>query len=274
MPDTPYKLAARSANPGGTVVKVKGIGIGGRRVAVMAGPCSVESEKQLMQAARAVKEAGASVLRSSAYKPRSSPYSFQGLGEEGLKLIKKAGSEFGLVTETEVLDTRHVSLVAKYVDILRIGARNMQNFELLKEVGKVGKPVILKNGLASTLDEFLLAAEYVLNEGNKDVILCYRGVKSFEPRIRFPLDIASLAMLKELTHLPVIADPSHSAGKQSLVEPVSMAAVAAGADGLMVEIHPNPSEAKSDREQQLTPKQFSALMKGLGPIARAVGREL
>jgi 3-deoxy-7-phosphoheptulonate synthase len=274
MVDIPYKLASRASHPESTVVKVKSVEIGGKKIVVMAGPCAVESDEQLMQAAKAVKEAGASVLRASAYKPRSSPYSFQGLEEEGLKLIKKAGGETGLITETEVIDTRDVGLVSKYVDILRIGARNMQNFALLKEVGKAGKPVILKNGIASTLEEFLLAAEYILSEGNKDVILCYRGVKGFEPKIRFPLDIATIPLLKELTHLPVIVDPSHSTGKQSLVGPVSKAAIAAGADGLMVEVHPNPGKAKSDKAQQLLPDQFSKLMQELSLVARAVGRGL
>jgi len=269
-----FKLASRLEHKQGTIVKVKGIEIGSKKLAVMAGPCAVESETQLMQAAKAVKQAGATVLRSSAYKPRSSPYSFQGLEEEGLKLIKKAGQQLGLVTETEVIDTRDVGIVSKHVDILRIGARNMQNFALLKEVGKAGKPVILKNGIASTLEEFLLAAEYILNEGNKDVILCYRGIRTFEQMVRFPLDVASIALLKELTHLPIIADSSHSSGKASLVGPVSRAAIAAGADGLMVEVHPSPEKALSDKAQQLTPNQFLELMQGLKPVAQAVGREI
>ncbi len=274
MSDVPYKLASRISHPENTIVKVKDVEVGGKKIVVMAGPCAVESEAQLFAAAKAVKEAGASVLRASAYKPRSSPYSFQGLGEDGLKLIKKAGQEFGLVTETEVVDTRDVTLVAGYVDVLRVGARNMQNFALLKEVGKAGKPAILKNGIASTIEEFLLAAEYIMSEGNPNVILCYRGIKSFEPKIRFPLDAAAIPLLKELTHLPVIADPSHSTGKQSLVGPVSKAAISAGADGLMIEVHPRPGEAKSDKAQQLLPAQFSKFMEELGPVARAVGREL
>ena len=268
------KLVSRLSHKESTVIKVKGVEIGARKLAIMAGPCSVESREQLFEAASAVKQAGAFVLRSSAYKPRSSPYSFQGLGEDGLKLIKEAGEEFGLVTETEVVDTRDVKLVSGYVDILRIGARNMHNFALLKEAGNSGKPVILKNGISSTIEEFLLAAEYILSQGNKDVILCYRGIRSFEPEIRFPLDAAAIALLKQLTHLPLIVDPSHSSGKASLVAPVSRAAIAAGADGLMVEVHPNPEKALSDREQQLTPKQFSELMKGLKPVALAVGRAL
>ena len=272
--DKKYKLASRQAKPNRTVVNVKGVEIGSKKIAVMAGPCAVESGQQLAETARAVKEAGASVLRASAFKPRTSPYGFQGLGEEGLKLIKKAGEETGLVTETEVVDTRHISLVSKYVDILRIGARNMTNFELVKEVGKAGKPVILKNGLASTAEEFLLAAEYLLNEGNKDVILCYRGTKGFDPATRFALDISLIPWLKKETHLPVIVDPSHSAGHKNLVFGAAKAAVAAGADGLMVEVHPNPEKALSDNAQQLLPEEFSKLMGELKRVAKAVGREI
>lgn len=267
------KLASR-AGKGNTVVSVKGTEIGSKRIPVMAGPCAVESKEQLFGAAEAVKKAGASVLRSSAYKPRSSPYSFQGLEKEGLKLIKEAGEKFGLVTETEVVDTRDVKIVSEYVDILRIGARNMQNFALLKEAGKSKKPVILKNGISATVEEFLLSAEYILSEGNKNVILCYRGIRTFEPEIRFPLDTATIPLLKEKTHLPVLVDPSHSTGKASLVGPVSKAAIAAGSDGLMVEVHPSPEKALSDKGQQLTPEQFSTLMRELRPVAEAVGREL
>jgi len=267
-----YRLAARAANPKGTVVKVKGLEIGSKKIVVMAGPCAVESEQQLLEAALAVKKAGASVLRASAFKPRTSPYGFQGLGEKGLKLIKKVSSEAGLVSETEPVDTRHVKLVSGYVDILRVGARNMTNFELLKEVGKSGKPVILKNGISSTAEEFLLAAEYILKEGNRNVILCYRGTKGFEPATRFALDISIVPWLKRETHLPVIVDPSHGSGNSGLVPQVSMAAIAAGSDGLMVEVHPKPERALSDSAQQLTPAQFSRLMLGLGPVAKSVGR--
>ena len=265
---------ARASHPENTIVDVKGLKIGSKKLAIMAGPCAVESKEQLLETAKAVKQAGASVLRSSAYKPRSSPYSFQGLEKEGLELIKKAGQESDLITETEVVDTRDVKLISEYVDILRIGARNMQNFALLKEVGRSGKPVILKNGVSATIEEFLMAAEYILSEGNKNVILCYRGIRTFEPEVRFPLDAATIPLLKEKTHLPVIVDPSHSSGKTSLVSPVSKAAVSAGADGLMVEVHPNPEKALSDKSQQLTPEQFSQLMKELKPVAEAVKRNV
>jgi 3-deoxy-7-phosphoheptulonate synthase len=274
MPSKEYKLASRESHPENTVVKVKGVEIGSEKIAVMAGPCAIESEPLLLEAAKAVKEAGASVLRASAFKPRSSPYSFQGLGEEGLKIMKAVGQKAGLVTETEVMDTRHVSLVADYVDILRIGARNMQNFDLLKEAGRTGRPVILKNGIAATMEEFLLAAEYVLNEGCSDVILCYRGIRTIETAVRFPLDVSMVPLLKEETHLPVIVDPSHSSGKKSLVGPVSRAAIAAGADGLIVEVHPKPEKALSDKGQQLTPWEFSALMPSLARVAEAVGRKI
>jgi 3-deoxy-7-phosphoheptulonate synthase len=270
----PFKLVSRESNLNGTIIDVQGVKVGGKKIVVMAGPCAVESEEQLLETAIAVKKAGATVLRASAFKPRSSPYSFQGLGKEGLEIIKRVGEKTGLVTETEVVDPRDVEAVAAHVDILRVGARNMQNFGLLKEVAKAGKPVILKNGISATMEEFLLAAEYILNEGNPNVILCYRGIRSFEPEIRFPLDAAMVPLLKESTHLPVIVDPSHSAGKASLVPAVGRAAIAAGADGLIVEVHPAPESALSDREQQLTPMQFLGLMKSLGPVARAVGREL
>ncbi len=269
-----YKLASREAHPENTVVRVKGLEVGSERIVVMAGPCAIESEPQLLQAAEAVKSSGASVLRASAFKPRSSPYSFQGMGEEGLQIMKAVGQKTGLVTETEVMDTRQVSLVADYVDILRIGARNMQNFDLLKEAGRAGKPVILKNGIAATLEEFLLAAEYVLNEGCSGVILCYRGIRTIETAVRFPLDVSMIPLLKEETHLPVIVDPSHSTGKKSLVGPVSKAAIAAGCDGLIVEVHPNPGKALSDAGQQLTPKEFAGLMPSLARVAEAVGRKI
>jgi len=274
MAEKPYRLVSRQAKLDGSIVSVGKLKIGGKKLVLMAGPCAVESEQQLLGAAKAVKEAGASVLRASAYKPRSSPYSFQGLEEEGLKLIKGIGKEVGLATETEVIDTRDVKIVSEYVDILRVGARNMQNFSLLKEVGKSGKPVILKNGISATLNEFLLAAEYILNEGNENLILCYRGIRTFEPAVRFPLDVAMVALLKEETHLPVIVDPSHSTGKASLVGPVSKAALAAGADGLMVEVHPEPEMAFSDKSQQLTPGEFKELVPELKKLAKSLGRDL
>ncbi len=274
MSEYEAKLASKENHKENTVVKVGDVEFGGNRLVVIAGPCAIESEQQLLETAKAVKEAGATVLRGSAFKPRSSPYGFQGLGEEGLQIMRKVKKETGLVVETEVIDARDVALVAKYVDILRIGARNMQNFPLLKEVGKTRKAVILKNGLAATLREFLLAAEYILREGNSNVILCNRGVRSFEPELRFPILSGSTALLKQKTHLPVIVDPSHSTGNSSLIAPASKAAIAEGADGLMIEVHSDPSKALSDSKQQLTPEQFALLMLDLRKIAKAVGREL
>lgn len=271
---SPYKLVSREFHPEGTIIKVNGFEIGGDKVVMIAGPCAVESEKQVLETAHAVKKAGASILRGSAFKPRTSPYDFQGLGEEGLKIMKKAKEETGLPIETEVMDTRHVGLVAKYVDILRIGARNMQNFDLLKEVGRVNKPVILKNGVASTMNEFLMAAEYIMSEGNSQVILCNRGIRSYEPELRFPILSGMTALLKEKTHLPVIVDPSHSTGKKSLIVPVSRAAIAEGADGLIVEVHSCPEEAKCDGPQQLTPPEFEKMMAELRKVAAAIGKEM
>lgn len=270
----PYKLASREVHPENTVINVKGIKIGGNDIVIMAGPCSVESEEQLMESAKAVKAAGAKILRASAYKPRTSPYDFQGMGVEGLKIIKKVGEKVGIITETEVMDIRDVEIVAKHVDIVRIGARNMQNFDLLKEVGKINKPVILKNGISATIKEFLMAAEYILSEGNKEVILCLRGIRTFEPEIRFPLDVTNIQVIKETCHLPVIVDPSHWPGKVSLVPFASKGAIAAGADGLIVEVHPNPPKAVSDAGQQLTPQQFAKLMPELRKVAEAVGRKI
>ena len=268
------KLYSRESRSKATVVKVGGAEFGGKHFTVIAGPCAVESEAQLMNAARAVKKAGAKVLRGSAYKPRTSPYDFQGLGEEGLRLLRKAADELKMPVETEVTDTRNVSLAAEYVDILRVGARNMQNFELLKEVGKQEKPVILKRGLSASIKEFLMAAEYVLAGGNENVILCERGIRTFETETRFTLDISAIPVVKGLSHLPVIVDPSHAAGRRELVPALSKAALAAGADGLIVEVHPNPDKAVCDAAQQLTPAQFGGLMAGLKKIAGAVGRSV
>ncbi len=270
----PYKLASRDLHPEDTVVEVEDVAIGGNRIVVMAGPCSVESLEQLLPAAVAVREAGARVLRGSAYKPRTSPYSFQGLGEEGLRFLQKARAETGLVVETEVMDPRKVEKVSEYVDILRIGARSMQNYDLLREVGRSRRPVILKNGLSSTLDEFLLASDYILNEGNPNVILCLRGIRTFETATRFTLDLSLVAAIKERSHLPVIVDPSHPCGQRSLVGPVSAAAIAAGADGLIIEVHPDPEHALSDGPQQLTFEMFADLMKRLAAVAAAVDRTL
>jgi 3-deoxy-7-phosphoheptulonate synthase len=271
---SPYKLASREFHPEGTVVEVNGVKIGGKELTIMAGPCSVESEEQLLSIAHAVKKAGAHVLRGSAFKPRTSPYEFQGLGIEGLKLLKKAKKETGLVVETEVMDPRLVEEAAAYVDILRIGARNMQNFDLLKEVGRQKKPVILKNGIACTIKEFLMAAEYIMSEGNRNVILCNRGIRGYEPELRFPMTVDWFPIIKKQSHLPIIADPSHSTGKRDLVAPLSRAAIAAGADGLIVEVHCNPEKALCDGAQSLTTEGFSELMAELKRLAPALGRKL
>jgi 3-deoxy-7-phosphoheptulonate synthase len=270
----PFKLASRDFHPKDTVVSINGITVGGKQVVVMAGPCAVESHDQLLEAAWAVKEAGGRVLRGGAFKPRSSPYSFQGLGEKGLRLLAKAREETGLPVVTEVMEPQQVPLVTTHADILQVGARNMQNYALLHAVGKAQRPVLLKRGLMSTMEELLMAAEYILSHGNDRVILCERGIRTFEPYTRNTLDISAVPMLKQLSHLPVVVDPSHGTGKWELVEPVSRAAVAAGADGLLIEVHPHPEEALSDGAQSLKPDRFTRLMQGLRPVAEAVGRTL
>lgn len=257
---SPYKLGGKEFHPEPSVVQVKDVQFGGGNFGVIAGPCAVESREQLLSAAKAVKKAGASLLRGGAYKPRTSPYSFQGLEEEGLKILKEASLETGLGVVTEVVNPMDVELVAEYVDVLQIGARNMQNFVLLKEVGKIQKPVILKRGLSATIAEWLMAAEYIMSEGNHEVILCERGIRTFETATRNTLDISAIPVVKQLSHLPIIIDPSHSGGHREYVRPLSLAAVAAGADGLMIEVHPNPEEALSDGPQSLTPEQFSKLL--------------
>ena len=268
------KLAAKSEDKQNTLIRIGDTMIGGDKVAVIAGPCSVESKEQLMEAARAVKAAGASMLRGGAFKPRTLPYSFQGLGVEGLKILAEAREETGLPVVTEVMAPEEVAVVEEYADVLQIGARNVQNYPLLKRVGEAGKPVLLKRGLASTIEEWLSAAEYVLHGGNPDVILCERGIRSYGKLTRFTLDLAAVPLLKEVSHLPVVVDPSHGTGVRSLVKPMSKAAVAAGADGLIVEVHPNPEEAMSDGAQSLRPGDFKSLMEELRPVARSVGRGL
>ena len=268
----PFKLASRDFHPQDTVVKVNGISIGGQQLIVMAGPCAVESRDQLMETARAVKKAGAHILRGGAFKPRTSPYSFQGLGEEGLKLLAAARQETGLPIVTEVMEPQLVPLVTAYADILQIGARNMQNYALLHAVGEAQRPVLLKRGMMSTIEELLMAAEYILSHGNDRIILCERGIRTFERYTRNTLDISAVPLLKQLTHLPVVVDPSHGTGKWELVEPVSRAAVAAGADGLIIEVHPHPEAAVSDGAQSLKPNRFAALMRSIKPVAEAVGR--
>lgn len=271
---SPYKLVSRELINEDTIIDVDGVSIGGNELVVMAGPCAVESEKQLMEVAVKVKEAGAQILRGGAYKPRTSPYSFQGLEEEGLKLLASVGKETGLKIVTEVVDTRDVELVSQYADILQIGARSMQNFRLLSECGKAAKPVLLKRGLSATIEEWLMAAEYILSEGNPNVILCERGIRTFETATRNTLDINAIPVVKELSHLPIIVDPSHATGNWRWVEAVAKAAIAAGADGLMIEVHPDPSSASSDGPQSLKPEKFSDLMKVLKPVAQAVNRTI
>jgi len=270
----PYKLVSREAKETSSKVIVGEVEIGGSQVVVMAGPCAVENEEQLLNIARKVKAAGAQVLRGGAFKPRSSPYSFQGLEQEGLKMLERAREETGLKVVTEVLNPQEVDMVARYTDIIQVGARNMQNFPLLREVGRSKKPVMLKRGLAATLEEWLMAAEYILAEDNFQVMLCERGIRTFETSTRSTLDISAIPQAKELSHLPVIADPSHSSGTWRLAAPLSQAAVAAGADGLLIEVHHNPAEALCDGPQSLTPEKFSRLLTSLAPVAEAVGRSV
>ncbi|MBE3583374.1 MAG: 3-deoxy-7-phosphoheptulonate synthase [Limnochordaceae bacterium] len=270
----PFKLVSREVNPAGSVVMVGDVPVGGRQLAVIAGPCAVESEAQLMETVTAVRAAGANLLRGGAFKPRSSPYSFQGMGEEALKLLAAAREKTGLPVVTEVLAVRQVELVAQYADALQIGARNMQNFELLREVGRQSKPVLLKRGMSATIEEWLMAAEYIVNEGNQNVILVERGIRTFEPATRSTLDVSAVVVARGLTHLPILVDPSHAAGKWQWVSGLARAGVAAGADGLMVEVHPHPEQALSDGPQALTPPVFTELMRSLAPLAQAVGRSL
>lgn len=270
----PYKLASREFKKENTEINVRGIIIGGRKIPVMAGPCAVENKTILMSIAEKVKNAGATFLRGGAFKPRTSPYSFQGLGEEGLKYLTDAREKTGLPIITEIMDPRDLDVILKYTDIIQIGARNMQNFRLLLEVGSANKPVLLKRGLSATIKEWLMSAEYIMSRGNQNVILCERGIRTFETATRNTLDLSALPVLKKLTHLPVAVDPSHGVGKWDLVPPMSKAAVAAGADALIIEVHSNPEEALSDGEQSLKPETFTQLMKELRLIAEAVGREI
>ena len=268
----PYKLASREFKPQGTVVRVGDIEIGGDRIVIMAGPCAVESYKQLEEAARIVKEAGASVLRGGAFKPRTSPFSFHGLETAGLEYLIQVKQKYKIPIVTEVVDPGQVELVARYADILQVGTRNMQNFTLLTEIGKAQHPVILKRGLANTVTEWLTAADYLLAGGNTDVILCERGIRTFEDSTRFSMDISSIPVVKKFSHLPVIVDPSHAAGHYSLVPAIARAAIAAGADGLLIEVHPNPKEALVDGLQSLTPSDFKRLMNEIKSIAECLGR--
>ncbi len=268
------RLAIKNDEIQKTIIKVNGTTIGGDQVAVMAGPCSVENEEQMILAARAVKDAGAQILRGGAFKPRTLPYSFQGLGEKGLELLALARKETGLPIITEVMSTEDVELVEGYADILQIGARNMQNFSLLKKVGRATRPVMLKRGMSATFNEWLGCAEYILSEGNPDVILCERGIRTFEQITRNTLDISAVPIIHQISHLPIVIDPSHGTGTKSLVEPMSKAAVAAGADGLMIEVHPYPEQALCDGAQSLSPEEFLYVMKNIKPIITAVNRRL
>jgi len=272
--DSDPHLVSRKTNPEGTIVEVNGIPIGGTEVVIMAGPCAVESSEQLSETARIVRTYGAAILRGGAFKPRTSPYSFQGLGDEGLQMLARAKEETGLSVVSEVMDTRQVENVAKYADILQIGSRNMQNFPLLKEAGLIAKPILLKRGMMATIEEYLNAAEYVLSQGNKNVILCERGIRTFESSTRFTLDLSSIPLLKQRSHLPVIVDPSHGTGLRSLVPTMSKAAVAAGADGLLLEVHYHPEEALCDGSQSLFPEEFEMLVKDLRRVAEAIDRSI
>jgi 3-deoxy-7-phosphoheptulonate synthase len=268
----PYRLASREFHPDNTVVEVGGVRVGGEHLAVIAGPCSVEGREMLFEVAREVKEAGAQLLRGGAFKPRTSPYAFQGLGEEALRYLAEVKRETGMPVVTELMDPREADLVLRYADVVQVGARNMQNFRLLKELGMRQTPVLLKRGMSSTILELLMSAEYIMSEGNYNVILCERGIRTFEDATRNTLDLSAVPVLKQQTHLPVLVDPSHGTGKWSLVAPMALAAVAAGADGVMVEVHPRPEEALSDGPQALLPSRFRTLMIDLRQVAEAVGR--
>ena len=270
----PFKLASQEFKKVRSQVNVKGVVFGGNKLVVIAGPCAVENEDQMFQTAQAVKKAGAAMLRGGAFKPRTSPYAFQGLEEEGLKILRQASNEAGIPFVTEVVNPRDVELVAEYADMLQIGARNMQNFTLLREVGKAKKPVMLKRGLAATIEEWLMAAEYILSEGNYDVVLCERGIRTYETSTRNTLDLSAIPLVQRLSHLPIITDPSHGTGKRHLVLPLSRAAVAAGTDGLIVEVHPDPENALSDGPQSLNFQMFAEFMEEIKPVVTAMGREL
>lgn len=269
-----YKIVSREFDPADTVIDVDGVKIGGKELIIMAGPCSVENREQLFESARAVKKCGAKILRGGAFKPRTSPYDFQGLGEEGLKLLREAANEFGLKVITEIVESADIPLVENYSDILQVGARNMQNFQMLKALGKCNKPVMLKRGLSATISEWLNAAEYIASGGNEKIIFCERGIRTYETFTRNTLDLSAVAAIKELSHFPIIVDPSHGTGRRKMISPMSKAAIAAGADGLMIEVHPHPEVALSDGNQSLTPADFERLMSELDAIAKAVGRSI
>ncbi|MBQ9487892.1 MAG: 3-deoxy-7-phosphoheptulonate synthase, partial [Selenomonadaceae bacterium] len=269
-----YKMVSREFEPADTEIDVDGVKIGGKEIVVMAGPCAVESAEQLRESARAVKECGAKILRGGAFKPRTSPYDFQGLGEEGLKLLRQTADEFGLKVVTEIVDSNDIELLESYSDILQVGARNMQNFQLLKALGKSTKPVMLKRGLSATISEWLNAAEYIVSGGNDKLIFCERGIRTYETYTRNTLDLSAVAAIKELSHFPIVVDPSHGTGRRTMIAPMSKAAIAAGADGLIIEVHPHPEKAMSDGNQSLAPKDFEKLMSELHAVAKAVGKTL
>ena len=269
-----YKLVSREFDPANSVIDVDGVKIGGNEIVVMAGPCAVESAEQLHETAKVVSACGAKILRGGAFKPRTSPYDFQGLGEEGLKLLRQTADEFGMKVVTEIVESGDIELVESYADILQVGARNMQNFQMLKALGKCKKPVMLKRGLSATIAEWLNAAEYILSGGNEKVIFCERGIRTYETYTRNTLDLSAVAAIKNLSHLPIIVDPSHGTGRRSMVAPMAKAAIAAGADGLMIEVHPHPEVALSDGNQSLTPADFQALMNDLNAITAAVGKKI
>ena len=269
-----YKLVSRDFHPEDTIIDAGGVKIGGNSIVVMAGPCAVESLEQLREAAQAVKACGAQFLRGGAFKPRTSPYDFQGLGEEGLQLLRKVADEFDLRVVTEIVDKDDIDTFAKYADILQVGARNMQNFQMLKALGKCSKPVLLKRGLSATISEWLNAAEYIMSGGNEQVIFCERGIRTYETFTRNTLDLSAVAAVKELSHLPIVVDPSHGTGRWKMVAPMARAAIAAGADGLIIEVHPHPEKALSDGDQSLTPKAFRELMSNLDGIAKVMGRTI
>jgi 3-deoxy-7-phosphoheptulonate synthase len=271
-PKRPFQLASNEWKKEPTEVDINGVKIGGNKVVVAAGPCAVEDEEQVLTVAKAVKRAGASILRGGAFKPRTSPYSFQGLGEKGLQILRKVGDEVGLPVVSEIMDTRQIDMFKKYVDMLQIGARNAQNFDLLKVAGQSGMPVLLKRGMGNTVEEWILTSEYILSEGNGNVVLCERGIRTFEKATRFTMDIGGMVAAKLQTHLPICADPSHPAGKRELVHSLALAAVAAGADMLLIEVHPHPEKALSDSEQQLTPESFEVLMNRIKALTNALGR--
>ena len=269
-----YKLVSRDFHPEDTVIDAGGIKIGGKEIIVMAGPCAVESLEQLREAAAAVKACGAKFLRGGAFKPRTSPYDFQGLGEDGLKLLRQVGEEFGLKIVTEIVDKDDIELFCEYADILQVGARNMQNFQMLKSLGKCSKPILLKRGLSATISEWLNAAEYIMSGGNEQVIFCERGIRTYETFTRNTLDLSAVAAVKELSHLPIVVDPSHGTGRWKMVAPMARAAIAAGADGLIIEVHPHPEKALSDGDQSLRPEAFKELMENLDGIAKVMGRTI